>query len=128
MSEESPENNSSSLYLENNEEKNLVQINDPTLLKWKDFFDYRFLEYYLKSSLGVKCPVSILAIHNVKNEEVFSRTEDIAKNTLWTYGWYKLKKEHLTLAQSDNEGKDNERTSPGIIGILKTKGFVEKDY
>ena len=127
MSEESPENNSSSLYLENNEEKNLVQINDPTLVKWKDFFDYRFLEYYLKSSLGIKCPVSILAIHNVKNEEVFSRTEDIVKSTLWTYGWYKLKKEHLTLAQSDNEGKENERTSPGIIGILKTKGFVEKD-
>ena len=78
------------------------QINDPTLVKWKDFFDYRFLEYYLKTSLGAKCPVSILAIHNVKNEEAFSRTEDIIKSTLWTYGWYKLKKEHLQY-QAENE-------------------------
>ena len=120
------EDNSSSQYLENNEEKNLVQINDPTLVKWKDFSDYRFLEYYLKTSLGVKCPVQILAIHNVKNEEAFSRTEEIGKNTQWTYGWYKLKKEHLTQVQSDNEIKENERTSPGIIGLLKTKGFKSK--
>ena len=127
MSEITPEDNSSSQYLENNEEKNLVQINDPTLVKWKDFSDYRFLEYYLKTSLGVKCPVQILAIHNVKNEEAFSRTEEIGKNTQWTYGWYKLKKEHLTQVQSDNEIKENERTSPGIIGLLKTKGFTEKD-
>ena len=128
MTELSNEENeiSSSLYLENQEEKNLVQINDPTLVKWKDFFDYRFLEYYLKTSLGIKCPVSILAIHNVKNDEAFSRTEDIVKNTQWTYGWYKLKKEHLQM-QSENEIKDNERASPNIIGILKTKGFVEKD-
>ena len=127
MADLSPEEDSSDLYLENNEEKNLVQINDPTLVKWKDFSDYRFLEYYLKTSLGVKCPVQILAIHNVKNEEAFSRTEEIGKNTQWTYGWYKLKKEHLTQVQSDNEIKENERTSPGIIGLLKTKGFTEKD-
>jgi hypothetical protein len=31
MSEITPEDNLSSQYLENNEEKNLVQINDPTL-------------------------------------------------------------------------------------------------
>ena len=126
MSESSEEENSNSLYLENNEEKNLVQINDPTLVKWKDFYDYRFLEYYLKTSLGVKCPVSIIAIHNVKNDEAFSRTEEIIKNTQWTYGWYKLKKEHLQM-QSENDIKENERTSPSIIGILKTKGFIEKD-
>jgi len=127
MTELTQEENSSSVYLENNEEKNLVQINDPTLVKWKDFFDYRFLEYYLKTSLGIKCPVSILAIHNVKNEEAFSRTEEIVKNTLWTYGWYKLKKEHLIQVQSENDLKDVERTSPNIIGVLKTKGFIEKD-
>ena len=121
------EENTSSIYLENNEEKNLVQINDPTLVKWKDFYDYRFLEYYLKTSLGIKCPVSILAIHNVKNEEAFSLTEETVKNTSWTYGWYKLKKEHLTQAQSEKDIKENERINPGIIGILKTKGFIEKD-
>ena len=127
MADLSPEEDSSDLYLENNEEKNLVQINDPTLVKWKDFFDYRFLEYYLKTSLGAKCPVSILAIHNVKNEEAFSRTEDVIKSTLWTYGWYKLKKEHLQY-QAENDHKDNnERTNPSIIGIIKTKGFIEKD-
>ena len=123
----SDEENSSSVYLENNEEKNLVQINDPTLVKWKDFYDYRFLEYYLKTSLGVKCPVSILAIHNVKNDEAFSLTGDTIKNTLWTYGWYKLKKDHLNQAQQESDIKDNERINPGIIGILKTKGFIEKD-
>ena len=127
MTELSQGENSSSVYLENNEEKNLVQINDPTLVKWKDFFDYRFLEYYLKTSLGIKCPVQILAIHNVKNEEAFSRSEEITKNTQWTYGWYKLKKEHISQVQPENDLKENERTSPNIIGILKTKGFIEKD-
>ena len=125
MADLSPEEDSSDLYLENNEEKNLVQINDPTLVKWKDFFDYRFLEYYLKTSLGAKCPVSILAIHNVKNEEAFSRTEDVIKSTLWTYGWYKLKKEHLQY-QAENDHKDNNIEEKKIEEITQLKTEEEK--
>ncbi len=126
MNDNFSDEDSNDILFEKNEDKNFVEINDPTLVKWKEFCDYRFVEYYLKTSLGIKCPVSILAIHNVKNEEAFSKTEDIVKNNQWTYGWYKLKKEHLNPSNdSDRNGKD--RNNQDIIGILKTKGFIEKD-
>ena len=126
MIENYSDEDSNNILFEKEEEKNFIEVNDPTLVKWKEFFDYRFVEYYLKSSLGIKCPVSILAIHNVKNEEAFSRTEEIIKNTLWTYGWYKLKKDHSN-PSNDLDRKGNDRNNPNIIGILKTKGFIEKD-
>ena len=50
---------SNDILFEKKEENNFIEVNDPTLVKWKEFFDYRFVEYYLKSSLGIKCPVSI---------------------------------------------------------------------
>ena len=121
--EDFSEEDSNNILFESNEEKNLVEINDPTLVKWKEFHDYRFVEYYLKTSLGVKCPVSILAIHNVKNEEAFSRIEEIEKNTQWTYGWYKLKKDHSS-PSNDVERSGKDINNPNIIGILKTKGFI----
>ena len=126
MIENFSDEDSNNILFEKDEEKNFIEVNDPTLVKWKEFIDYRFVEYYLKSSLGIKCPVSILAIHNVKNEEAFSRTEEIIKNTLWTYGWYKLKKDHSN-PSNDVDRKGNDRNNPNIIGILKTKGFIEKD-
>ena len=126
MNDNFSDEDSNNILIERNEEKNFVEINDPTLVKWKEFSDYRFVEYYLKTSLGIKCPAIILAIHNVKNEEAFSKTEDIVKNNQWTYGWYKLKKDHSN-PSNDFERNGKDRNNPNIIGILKTKGFIEKD-
>lgn len=89
---------------------NLVEVRDPTNVGWEDYKNYRFVEYYLKSALSFKIPISLTLIHNVINEESLARFEDRIKNTQWTYGWVPL----------------NSTDYPDKIGELKTKGFIGK--
>ena len=103
------ESYTSSISNESNEIP-LIEIKDPTLVKWTNFSDYRFVEYYLTTAFGFKIPYTILAIHNVKNEEILTQISE-KKFQLWTYGWYQLK-------NSDY---------PEKIGILKTRGFIDKN-
>ena len=111
--EENSQNYSKSSYSEvypKDSERNLIALHEPTAINTTDYYDYHFVEYHLRASLGVKNPINILAIHNVKNEEQLAKIDDIEKNTQWTYGWYRLRQKY-----------------PDIIGVLKTKGFIEKD-
>ena len=107
-SSNSDNSNSNSQTSNNN---TLEDVIDPTLINWKNFSDYHFIEYYLKAAFGFKIPTQILAIHNVKNEDLLNQIEDKPKFMEWTYGWCQLK-------PSDY---------PEKIGIFKTKGYIDKN-
>jgi len=107
-SSNSNDSNSNSKVSNNN---TLEDIIDPTLITWKNFTDYHFIEYYLKAAFGFKTPTQIISIHNVKNEDLLNQIEDKPKFMEWTYGWCQLK-------PSDY---------PNKIGIFKTKGYTDKN-
>ena len=115
MSDSSSNSNSNSNSNKSNSEhsnnSNLEEINDPTLINWKNYKDYRFVEYYLKTAFGFKIPTQIISIHNIKNEDILNQIEDKPKFMEWTYGWCQLK-------PSDY---------PNKIGIYKTKGYIDKN-
>ena len=107
-SSNSDSSNSNSQTSNNN---TLEDVIDPTLINWKNFSDYHFIEYYLKAAFGFKIPTQILAIHNVKNKDLLNQIEDKPKVMEWTYVWCQLK-------PSDY---------PEKIGIFKTKGYIDKN-
>ena len=87
---------------------NMVDVNDPTIIKFSDFLDYRFVEYYVRMAFGSKNSVSIIAMHNIKNEEMLTKLEENDKKVQWTYGWCQLPPAKY----------------PKEIGMLKTKGYT----
>ena len=109
--ESSSNSNNSNSNSQTSNNNSLEDIIDPTLITWKNFPDYRFIEYYLKTAFGFKIPTQILSIHNVKNEDILNQIEDKPKFMEWTYGWCQLK-------PSDY---------PDKIGIFKTKGYTDKN-
>ena len=99
-----------SLTVAGNKNVYLNEITDSTLVDNSDYINYSFVEYYLKSALSFKIPITIQVIHNIKNDETHSKFKEKAKNSNWTYGWYPL----------------NSTDYPDKIGELKTKGFTNK--